>query len=447
MSRCRACLVSRYSGRLETAPLHELGSGQWAKAKEGGAASARRSELLNLYAQRSGARGHAFKFDVHDYEAFAAGFGFEETPDQAAAIEAVIGDLTSASHGQTGMRRRGRQTEVALRAAFVAVADGKQVAASFRRPCWSNNTSDLLRSFRRSAGEARRAVSVPLRRRGQDRVEGSPRDRSIWSSEPTSSFSRMSNSSGWDWSSSTEHRFGVRQKERLKRLAKVDVYAHRHADPRTLAMSLEGCAIFGDRHCPGRLAIKTFVSQYSSGIVREAALRELQSAAVRSIFSATSTPSSPWVKGLPRWCPRRAWQSPRPDARARVGARDATSSAALNLLLCSTIIETGIDVRPEPSSFIAPIDSASRSLTSCGAASDARITRRTPVADAAGSAVGAGQEAPRGDQLIEAGIRLLPCDARSRDTRRRVLGDEQSGGVRRIGFSSTPTCSRPRSTP
>src|SRR5439155_9508049 len=79
-------LIGRYSGASpEAAPLHELGSGQWDKAKKRAAQQARdtAAELLNLYAQRASRQGHAFKFNVHDYEAFAAGFGFEETADQA----------------------------------------------------------------------------------------------------------------------------------------------------------------------------------------------------------------------------------------------------------------------------------------------------------------------------------------------------------------------------
>ncbi|MEP7371378.1 MAG: DEAD/DEAH box helicase, partial [Nitrosospira sp.] len=126
-------LIGRYSGAApEAAPLHKLGSGQWDKAKRKAMQQVRdtAAELLNLYAQRTARLGHAFGFRQHDYEAFVEGFGFEETPDQAAAIEAVIEDLTSGKPmdrlicGDVGFGK----TEVALRAAFVAVADGKQVA-------------------------------------------------------------------------------------------------------------------------------------------------------------------------------------------------------------------------------------------------------------------------------------------------------------------------------
>ena len=126
-------LISRYSGASpDAAPLHELGSGQWDKAKKKAAKQAHdtAAELLNIYAQRAARKGYAFGFNPHDYEAFAEGFAFEETGDQAAAIESVIADMTSGRPmdrlvcGDVGFGK----TEVALRAAWVAIADGKQVA-------------------------------------------------------------------------------------------------------------------------------------------------------------------------------------------------------------------------------------------------------------------------------------------------------------------------------
>ena len=126
-------MISRYSGAApEDAPLHALGSGQWDKAKRKAAEQIRdtAAELLNLYARRALRQGHAFQYSAHDYEAFAESFGFEETPDQAAAINCVIQDMTSGKPmdrlicGDVGFGK----TEVALRAAFVAVMGGKQVA-------------------------------------------------------------------------------------------------------------------------------------------------------------------------------------------------------------------------------------------------------------------------------------------------------------------------------
>ncbi len=126
-------LISRYSGGPpEAAPLHKLGSEQWEKAKRRAAAQVRdtAAELLNLYAQRAARVGHAFKLSTHDYDAFAEGFPFEETPDQQSAIAAVLGDLQQGKPmdrlvcGDVGFGK----TEVALRAAFVAVSEGRQVA-------------------------------------------------------------------------------------------------------------------------------------------------------------------------------------------------------------------------------------------------------------------------------------------------------------------------------
>src|SRR5437667_254950 len=126
-------LIGRYSGASpEAAPLHELGSRQWDKAKKRAARQAHdtAAELLNLYAQRAARKGHAFAFTPHEYEAFADAFPFEETADQQAAIDAVIADLTAGKPmdrlvcGDVGFGK----TEVALRAAFVAIADRKQVA-------------------------------------------------------------------------------------------------------------------------------------------------------------------------------------------------------------------------------------------------------------------------------------------------------------------------------
>jgi transcription-repair coupling factor (superfamily II helicase) len=126
-------LISRYSGGPpESAPLHRLGSGNWEKAKKKALKQIRdtAAELLNLYAQRAARKGHAFKLSLHDYETFAEGFPFEETPDQLSAIEAVISDMQSGRPmdrlvcGDVGFGK----TEVALRAAFVAVMGGRQVA-------------------------------------------------------------------------------------------------------------------------------------------------------------------------------------------------------------------------------------------------------------------------------------------------------------------------------
>ena len=126
-------LISRYTGvSADEAPLHKLGSGQWEKAKRKAAEQVRDSaaELLNIYALRAARQGHAFRLNMADYEQFVSDFGFDETPDQNAAIHAVVQDMISPQPmdrlvcGDVGFGK----TEVALRAAFVAAMGGKQVA-------------------------------------------------------------------------------------------------------------------------------------------------------------------------------------------------------------------------------------------------------------------------------------------------------------------------------
>ena len=158
--------ISRYSGASpEDAPLHTLGSGQWEKAKKKAAQQIRdtAAELLNLYARRAARQGHAFQYSARDYDAFAESFGFEETADQSAAINAVIRDMGSGKPmdrlicGDVGFGK----TEVALRAAFVAVMGGKQVAILAPTTLLAEQHAQTFAD--RFAGTHRRAVALPDR--------------------------------------------------------------------------------------------------------------------------------------------------------------------------------------------------------------------------------------------------------------------------------------------
>src|SRR5207244_7625858 len=266
-------------------PLHELGSGQWDKAKRKAAQRAHdtAAELLNLYAQRAAREGHAFRFDIHDYEAFAAGFPFEERAELAGAIEAVIKDLVTGKPmdrlvcGDVGFGK----TEVALRAAFIALADGKQVAilvpttllVEQHFQTFSDRFSDLpvklaeLSRFR-STSEAKNVLEG-LETGRVDLVIGTHK-----LIQPDVKFKHLGLVI-----IDEEHRFGVRQKEQLKRLrAEVDVLTLTATPiPRTLAMSLEGIRDFSviATAPQRRLAIKTFVAPYSLGPIREPCFREL----------------------------------------------------------------------------------------------------------------------------------------------------------------------------
>ncbi len=350
-------VIGRYSGaNPEDAPLHQLGSGAWEKAKRRAAEQARdtAAELLNLYARRALRQGHAFKFAPADYEMFAEGFGFEETPDQLAAIHAVVQDMTSGKPmdrlvcGDVGFGK----TEVALRAAFVAVNDGKQVAilcpttllAEQHFQTFSDRFSNLpvqvaeLSRFR-SAKEVKAAIEG-LNAGRIDIVIGTHK---LLSGDVK--FDRLGLVI-----IDEEHRFGVRQKEALKALrAEVDVLTLTATPiPRTLAMSLEGIRDFSviATAPQKRLAIKTFVRRESAGAIREALLRELKRGG-QAYFLHNEVET---IENR-----RQALEALMPEARIVVAhgqmpERDLERvmkdfhAQKYNVLLCTTIIETGIDV-------------------------------------------------------------------------------------------------------
>ncbi|MDD5248550.1 MAG: transcription-repair coupling factor [Rhodocyclaceae bacterium] len=349
-------VISRYSGAdPEAVELHRLGSGQWEKAKKKAAEQVRdtAAELLHLYAQRAARSGHRFDFKQHDLEAFADGFGFEETPDQLAAINAVVEDMKSGKPmdrlvcGDVGFGK----TEVALRAAFVAVADGKQVAVlcpttllaeqhyqtfADRFADWPVKVAELSRF--KSAKEQTDAIRLL----GEGKIDILIGTHRLLQKDVA--FSRLGLVIVDE-----EHRFGVRQKEALKALrAEVDVLTLTATPiPRTLGLSLEGLRDFSviATAPQKRLAIKTFVTRWSNGTVREACLREFKRGGqVYFLHNEVET-----IETM-----RERLQRLLPEARIVVGhgqlperelervMREFTQQKH-SLLLCSTIIETGID--------------------------------------------------------------------------------------------------------
>ena len=350
-------VISRYSGgAADTAPLHKLGTQTWDKAKRRAMQQVRdtAAELLNLYAQRATRKGHAFKLTHHDYEAFAAGFGFEETPDQAAAIEAVILDLQSGKPmdrlicGDVGFGK----TEVALRAAFVAAMDGKQVAVlvpttllaeqhfqnfTTRFADWPIKIAELSRF--RSAKEQAQAL--------QEMADGKL-DIIIGTHKLIQKGVKFHNLGLVIIDE--EHRFGVQQKERLKALrSEVDVLTLTATPiPRTLAMSLEGLRDFSviATAPQRRLSIKTFVAQTSNGIIREAVLRELKRGGqIYFLHNEVDTIANMAEKltGLLPEARIRIAHGQMPERELEAVMRDFYQQR-FNVLLCTTIIETGIDI-------------------------------------------------------------------------------------------------------
>lgn len=350
-------LISRYSGQAhENVALHKLGSGAWNKAKRKAAEKARdtAAELLNLYARRAAQSGHKFEINELDYQAFADGFGYEATEDQVAAIAAVIKDLTQAKPmdrlvcGDVGFGK----TEVALRAAFVAVMGGKQVAVlaptTLLVEQHAQNFADRFADFPvKVAGLSRFNNSKATKAALEGMADGTV-DIVIGTHKLVQDDIKFKNLGLVIIDE--EHRFGVRQKEQLKRLrANVDILTMTATPiPRTLSMALEGLRDFSlITTAPSRrLAVKTFVKPFSEGSVREAVLRELKRGGqVFFLHNEVDT-----IENM-----RERLETLLPEARIGVAhgqlrereleqvMRDFLQQR-FNVLLCSTIIETGIDI-------------------------------------------------------------------------------------------------------
>jgi len=350
-------LISRYTGvSADEAPLHKLGSGQWEKAKRRAAEQVRDSaaELLNIYARRAAREGHAFRYSANDYETFANDFGFEETADQKAAIHCVIQDMVSPRPmdrlvcGDVGFGK----TEVALRAAFIAVTGGKQVAIlapttllaeqhfqtiSDRFSKWPVKVAEMSR-FRST-----KEINLALKGLADGTVDIVVGTHKLLSQD--THFKNLGL-----LIIDEEHRFGVRHKEQMKALrAEVDVLTLTATPiPRTMGMALEGLrdlsviATAPQR----RLAIKTFVRTEGNGVIREAVLRELKRGGqVYFLHNEVETIENRRAK-LEELLPEAriaVAHGQMPERELERVMRDFIAQR-YNLLLCSTIIETGIDV-------------------------------------------------------------------------------------------------------
>jgi transcription-repair coupling factor (superfamily II helicase) len=445
-------LIARYTGvSAEEAPLHKLGSGQWDKARRKAAEQVRdtAAELLNLYARRAAREGFAFRFQPHDYEAFAASFGFDETPDQHAAIHAVIQDMVSPRPmdrlicGDVGFGK----TEVALRAAFVAVTGGKQVAIlapttllaeqhyqniADRFGKWPVKVAELSR-FR-----SQKEVKAALEGIAEGTVDIVVGTHKLLSSDVK--FKRLGL-----LVIDEEHRFGVRHKEQMKALrAEVDVLTLTATPiPRTLGMALEGLrdlsviATAPER----RLAIKTFVRAEGSSTIREAVLRELKRGGqVYFLHNDVQTIEHR----------RETLQALVPEARIGVAhgqmperelervMRDFVAQRH-NVLLCSTIIETGIDVPSANTIVISRADKFGlaqlHQLRGRVGRSHHQAYAYLMVPDVEGLSKQAAQRLDAIQQMEElgSGFYLAMHDLEIRGAGE-VLGEHQSGNMMEVGF-------------
>jgi transcription-repair coupling factor (superfamily II helicase) len=445
-------LISRYTGvSADEAPLHKLGSGQWEKAKRRAAQQIRdtAAELLNLYARRAAREGYAFKLDPRDYVKFAETFGFEETPDQAAAIAAVIGDMTSGKPmdrlvcGDVGFGK----TEVALRAAFIAVMGGKQVAllspttllAEQHTQTFTDRFSDWpVRIAELSRFKSTKEVNAAIQQINDGTVDIVIGTHKLLSSDVQ--FKRLGLVI-----IDEEHRFGVRQKEALKALrAEVDVLTLTATPiPRTLGMALEGLRDFSviATAPQKRLAIKTFVRREEDGVIREAMLRELKRGGqVYFLHNEVETIENR----------RQMLETLVPEARIAVAhgqmherelervMRDFVAQRA-NVLLCTTIIETGIDVPSANTILIHRSDKFGlaqlHQLRGRVGRSHHQAYSYLLVHDPQGLTKQAQRRLEAIQQMEElgSGFYLAMHDLEIRGTGE-VLGDKQSGEIQEIGF-------------
>ena len=445
-------LISRYTGvSADEAPLHRLGSGQWEKAKRKAAEQVRDSaaELLNIYARRAAREGHAFRYSPHDYETFAKDFGFEETADQNAAIHAVIQDMISPRPmdrlvcGDVGFGK----TEVALRAAFIAITGGKQVA--FLAPTTllaEQHYQTLIDRFSKWPVK----VAEMSRFRSTKEITAAAKGLADGSVDIVVGTHKLLSESVKFKDLGLliideEHRFGVRHKEAMKAMrAEVDVLTLTATPiPRTLGMALEGLrdlsviATAPQR----RLAIKTFVRSESNGVIREAVLRELKRGGqVYFLHNEVETIENRRQK-LAELLPEAhitIAHGQMPERELERVMRDFVAQR-FNVLLCSTIIETGIDVPSANTIVMSRADKFGlaqlHQLRGRVGRSHHQAYAYLMVPDIEGLTKQASQrlEAIQAMEELGSGFYLAMHDLEIRGTGE-VLGENQSGNMLEVGF-------------
>jgi transcription-repair coupling factor (superfamily II helicase) len=350
-------LISRYTGaNPDTAPLHKLGSGQWEKAKRKAKEKIRdvAAELLEIYAQREAQQGYVYPLNEADYQQFCAAFPFEETPDQQQAIEQVIIDMTGSKPmdrlvcGDVGFGK----TEVAMRAAYVAVQGGKQVAILVPTTLLSQQHTDNFKD---------RFAELPVKISGLSRFQTNKEQIQILKEVQKGTIDIVIGTHKLLQKDikfndlglliiDEEHRFGVRQKEQFKKFrTKVDILTMTATPiPRTLNMSLSGIRDFSIIATPPakRLAIKTFVQEWSNETIREACHRELMRGGQVFILHNKVDTIEKKVRELQELLPDAKIDLAHGQMHEKQLERIMSDfyHQRFNILVCTTIIETGIDI-------------------------------------------------------------------------------------------------------
>ncbi len=350
-------LISRYSGTdAEHAPLHKLGTDTWSKAKQKAAEKVRdvAAELLDIYANRANNTGYAFKRDKDDYLAFSDSFGFEETFDQQQAINAVVSDMLSSKSmdrlvcGDVGFGK----TEVAMRAAFVAVNDGKQVAILVPTTLLAQQHYESFRDR-----FANWPVSIEVLSRFKTAKQQTEIIKKVESGQIDiliGTHKLLQNSIKYKDLGllvvDEEHRFGVKQKEKIKQLrSNVDILTLTATPiPRTLNMAMGGMRDLSIIATPPakRLAVKTFVRQHDDALIREAILREtLRGGQVYYLHNHVDTIEKT-AADIQALVPEARVITAHGQMQERELERIMSDfyHQRFNVIVCTTIIETGIDV-------------------------------------------------------------------------------------------------------
>jgi transcription-repair coupling factor (superfamily II helicase) len=446
-------LISRYTGASpDVAPLHKLGSNQWEKAKRKAREQVRdvAAELLDIYARREARVGYQYKLEADQYNAFAAAFPFEETPDQEDAIHGVLKDMTTKKPmdrlvcGDVGFGK----TEVAMRAAFIAIQDGKQVAMLVPTTLLTQQHYENFKD--RFADWPIRIESLSRFRskKEQDKVIEGLQDGNVDIVIGTHKLIQE----GIKFKRlglviiDEEHRFGVRQKERFKALrSEVDILTLTATPiPRTLNMSLSGLRDLSIiATAPARrMAIKTFVNQWNDQLIQEACLREIRRGGQVFFLHNEVETIEKMAKQVEELIPEAKVAVAHGQMRERELERVMADfyHQRFNVLVCTTIIETGIDV-PNANTII--MNRADRFGLAQLYQLRGRVgrshhqayaylvvpSRKSMTADALKRL-----EAIESIQDLGAGFTLATHDLEIRGAGE-LLGEEQSGQMQEIGFS------------